>query len=108
MKLGMKGEVTMSYTHSFEDIRNRPVAVFGAGTAPSRLTRRPSPTKSPKKNCESRFRSTGRSTRSGRPSSTSVLQFCRSLAWPVPSPFGVGDKGRQKMPAFLLTAHKAR
>jgi hypothetical protein len=26
---------------------------------------------------------------------------------PVPSPFGVDEKGRQKMPAFLLTAHKA-
>jgi SAM-dependent methyltransferase len=27
---------------------------------------------------------------------------------PVPSPFGVDEKGRQQMPAFLLTAHKAR
>jgi SAM-dependent methyltransferase len=26
---------------------------------------------------------------------------------PVPSPFSVDEKGRQKMPAFLLTAHKA-
>jgi hypothetical protein len=33
----MKGEVTMSYTHSFEDIRNRPVAVFGAGTLGRRI-----------------------------------------------------------------------
>jgi len=33
----MKGEVTMSYTHSFEDIRNRPVAVLGAGTLGRRI-----------------------------------------------------------------------
>ena len=31
----------------------------------------------------------------------------RLMCLPVPSPFSVDEKGRQKMPAFLLSAHKA-
>ena len=80
------------------------VLVFAKGAFPAES--RPSPTRSTRPNCGRLSASTGRSTRSGPPSST-----------PTRSPSGDTDvttltpdrdeKGRIKFPAFLLTAHKA-
>ena len=81
------------------------VLVFAKGAFPAELAGR-SPTRSTRPNCVRQLASTGRSTRSARRSSTPTCRrdrTHRSTCHRTTS----DDKGRTKMPAFLLTAHKA-
>jgi len=104
----MKGEVTMSYTHSFEDIRNLArggVRSRHGAFPPDAQTKPNQVTEEELRESVSKYWQIDEIRPAFIHVGAAVLQI---PGMPVPSPFGVGDKGRQKMPAFLLTAHKAR